>query len=462
MAESAVAGEIDAGSAAVALLGELISLDTVNPPGNEEIAQELLASRLSDAGFSCELLAAEPGRPNLIARLAGQRPGKTLCLLSHVDVVPFTASDWSFDPLSGAVREGAADRVGAEAGAEVLGRGAQDMKSQVAAEVAAACALGDSGWRPDSGELIVVVTADEEMGAHAGAKWLCEEHPEKVRCDWVVNEGAGIVVELGERRAYTVCIGEKGVFRFNLRTHGRAGHGSMPRIGDNALLKLAPLITALAEQPAVEGDADALAFVGALLGESVDAGGLAEAVSRIAVIDPIAAGVLVEPMLGVSVAPTRVRASEKDNVIPALAEALVDCRVPPGLEGTHVRARIGELLGDGDYEIEFADEVVGNRSSPEGPLYEAIGAWVAGAEPDAVLAPMVMPGFSDSHWFRKELGAVAFGFCPQRSMTLAEALPLIHGADERIKVADVELAADFFVDIPQRMLNHGAADQSAG
>ena len=124
----------------MALLQELIRIDTTNPPGNEEAAQRLLAETLADAGFDCELLAAEPGRPNLVARLAGQSAGPTLCLLSHVDTVPADPSEWSFDPWAGDVVAG-----------EVRGRGAQDMKDQVAAEVAAAAALGRDGWRPARG-----------------------------------------------------------------------------------------------------------------------------------------------------------------------------------------------------------------------------------------------------------------------------------------------------------------------
>src|SRR5436305_7013588 len=110
------------GTGAVELLGELIRLDTVNPPGNEGPAQDLLASTLADAGFACELLEAEPGRPNLIARLSGGEAGPTLCLLSHVDTVPADPAEWSFDPWVGDV-----------AGGHVRGRGAQDMKGQVAA-----------------------------------------------------------------------------------------------------------------------------------------------------------------------------------------------------------------------------------------------------------------------------------------------------------------------------------------
>src|SRR3954452_4157125 len=218
------------------LLQKLIQFNTVNPPGNEQAAQEFLKETLEAAGFECELLAAVEGRPNLVARLTAQSEGPRLALLGHVDTVLADADDWSVAPWSGEVRDGC-----------VWGRGAIDMKSQVSAEVAAACALAEEGWRPDSGQLLVIVTADEEAGAARGARSLCEQMPDRVRCDLVVNEGGGPSFSLGDKRYYLVEVGEKGVFRFTLTTHGSAGHASMPRIGDNALSKLAPLIEALSD-----------------------------------------------------------------------------------------------------------------------------------------------------------------------------------------------------------------------
>src|SRR3954470_8304846 len=215
------------GPSAVDLLGRLIQTNTVNPPGNEGQVQEFLRQTLTGAGFECELLEAEPGRSNLVARLRGARDGQTLAFLGHADTVRADPDEWSFDPWAGDVVDG-----------WVRGRGALDMKGQVAAEAAACMALAESGWRP-AGELLLVLTADEEAGGRLGAQWLCEEHPETVRADFVVNEGGGSLVELGERRLYTLSVGEKGIFRINLRTTGRAGHASLPKIGDNALLKLA-------------------------------------------------------------------------------------------------------------------------------------------------------------------------------------------------------------------------------
>ncbi len=435
------------GTEAVELLQQLIRIDTTNPPGNEQPAQELLAATLAEAGFECELLAAEPGRPNLVARLRGRDQGPTLCLLGHADTVPADASEWSFDPWAGDVVDG-----------EVRGRGAQDMKDQVAAEVAAAAALGREGWRPRHGDLLVVTTADEEMGATAGAQWLCREHPDKVRSDYVLNEGGGVAFELGGRRFYTISVGEKGVFRFRVHARGVAGHASTPALGDNALLKLGPLLEKLRRQPPPEPTPEGVALLSALSGRDLDAEPerLEEALDDVRAAAPQVAAYLIEPMLRVTLVPTQARASAKENVIPSHAELLVDCRVPPGMDEADARRRAEEVLGSPNgaaspagsstpYELEFVEHATGNRSPSRSPLIEMIEAWLSRVDPGAVLIPSVMAGFSDSNWFRQAFdSALVYGFCPQRELSLVEAVPLVHNADERAAVADIGLATSFY------------------
>jgi acetylornithine deacetylase/succinyl-diaminopimelate desuccinylase-like protein len=421
------------------LLQRLIQFNTVNPPGNEQAAQEFLRELLEGAGFECELLSAIEGRPNQVARLKGKSDGPTLCLLGHVDTVLADPEDWSVDPWSGELRDDC-----------VWGRGALDMKSQVAAEVAAAVALAEEGWRPQAGELKLVLTADEEAGAEYGAKWLCEQQPDKVRCDLVVNEGAGELLEYDGRRIYPVCVAEKGVFRFTLSTHGRAGHASIPRIGDNALTKMAGVLDALREPvPAYEPSPEPEALMRAM---GVDTGDLEAALKQVAEEDERVA-VILEPMLGVTLAPTMIRASEKINVIPARAELGVDCRVPPELGEEHALKRIHQVLGEDGYDVEFRDTVVGNRSPIDTPLMDRIRSFVEREDPGAEVAAMVLPGFSDSRWFRDAFpDCTAYGFFPQNTMDLFEATPLIHGADERIPVADLGLAAAFYADLAVEVL----------
>jgi acetylornithine deacetylase/succinyl-diaminopimelate desuccinylase-like protein len=430
------------GPRAVELLQRLIRANTVNPPGNERPLQEELAATLTDAGFECELLAAEPERPNLVARLRGS-DGPTLTILGHIDTVRADPEEWSRDPWSGELVDG-----------WIWGRGALDMKGQVASEVAACLELGRSGWRP-AGELLLVLTADEEAGGGLGAQWLCETHPDRVRTDFVVNEGGGSRIELGDRRLYTLSIGEKGIFRIRLKETGRAGHASLPRIGENALLKLSGHLAALTEQPPPEPTAVGEALLEALLGKPfAGSEGIRAGLERLRAEAPLLADYLVEPMLGVTLSPTKAQAGKKANVIPSEAEALIDCRVPPGYGEDEARRQLAALIGEGDYEIEFSEAVVGSSSPIDSPLADAIRAWVGEADPGAELAPTVMRGFSDSNAFRAAFpGAIVYGFCPHRQIGLIEQAPLIHGADERVPVADIELAAGFFYELPRRMLS---------
>lgn len=423
---------------AVALLQRLIRFKTVNPPGSEREAQLWLAALLEEAGFECQLLARDPERPNLVARLRGSESGRVLCLLGHVDTVPADPGEWSRDPWSGEIVDG-----------EVWGRGALDMKSQVAAEVAACLELGRSGWRPAAGDLLMVVTADEEAGAAFGAKWLCERQPDAVRCDFVVNEGGGDLFEFEGRRFYTICLAEKGNFLFRLRTRGRAGHASLPAMGENALLKMAPLLARIgAEQPPYEPSPEVDLFLETLLGEPVD--DLGAALERVRASEPRLI-VMLGAMLGVTLVPTMIRASAKDNVIPSSCEALIACRVPPERGEDHARERIAAVLGEGDYEIEFVEAVAGSRSGVDTRLMRAIQSWIGRVDPSATVAPMTLPGFSDSHWFRQAFGAVAYGFFPQQT-PLFESAPLVHAPDERVAVADVELAARFYADLAREIL----------
>jgi acetylornithine deacetylase/succinyl-diaminopimelate desuccinylase-like protein len=267
----------------------------------------------------------------------------------------------------------------------------------------------------------------------------------------LLNEGGGEVLEYEGRRLYSVCCAEKGVFRFTVTTDGIAGHASIPHMGDNALLKMGPVLDRMAaRQPSFDLTEEPRAFL-AGLGEEVD-GDPAAALERVRAADPRLA-VLLEPMLGVTVVPTRIRASEKINVIPSRAELKVDCRVPPGLGEAKALARIQEVLGTEGYSLRFDEQVSGNRSPMESQLMDAIRDWLGEADPQGTVVPTVLPGFTDSRWFRVAFPeCFAYGFFPQKHMDLFATAPLVHGADERIDVRDLGFAAGFYHHLPSRVL----------
>ena len=442
------ASSLPLGDHAQELLERLVQLRTVNPPGGEQVAQEWLAAQLTDAGFSVDLLSAVPGRPNLIAELApegGATGGPILTLLSHVDTVLADPSTWQHDPWSGHV-----DDAGF-----LWGRGAIDMKSQTAAEVAAAISLARSGWRPASGVLRILVAVDEEVGGTLGARWLSETHPERIRTDIVINEGGGAQLRIGDRRFYSLGVGEKGVCRFALRTRGRAAHASTPAVGDNALLKLVPVLAHLAdaELPIDLTDAPRALLEGLGL---LPAGATPEqAVAALREQAPDLAP-LVEPMLRVTAVPTMAEASSKINVIPARAEVRVDCRIPPGMDEATARGRVRELVAPlaDSVELEFTETIIGNGSPFDGPVVDAITGWLAEHDPEADgVVPTILPGFTDSRWFRATFpDCAAYGFFPHRHMPLTQTYPLMHAADERIDLRDLTFAAHAYRDLVVTLL----------
>jgi acetylornithine deacetylase/succinyl-diaminopimelate desuccinylase-like protein len=407
------------------LLSRLIRVDTTNPPGNETAAAELLRDYLEANGVDCELYARVPERANLVARIRGRGDGPTLLFLSHTDVVLADAGEWSVPPFSGAVVEG-----------EVWGRGALDMKGEVAASAVALASLARDGFEP-AGDLIFAATADEEVGDGFGLSWLCAEHPDAIRCDYAVNEGGGDRLELGGGSYYVCSTAEKTTAPIRIHVHGRSGHASMPGIADNALVKAALLIERIAAyrpEPQIQQEVEA--FLRTVLGEVPPPPAVVE---RARELDEVAAALL-EPLLSPTFSPTMIAASRKRNVIPALCTVEVDCRLLPGQSPADVESVVRAILGDDvRYDLEFLEAEGGTRSPLDTPLWQALEAWVADVDPGARLAPLVCAGFTDSHWMRDAFGTVAYGFFPMRAMDAETAARLVHSADERIPVDDLEL-----------------------
>jgi acetylornithine deacetylase/succinyl-diaminopimelate desuccinylase-like protein len=415
------------------LLQQLIRLDTVNPPGNETAAAELLRDYLAESGVESELYAKVPERANFVARLPGTGDGPSLMLLSHTDTVVADAAEWQLDPWSGELRDD-----------EIWGRGALDMKGQVAASAVALATLAREGFRP-AGDLVFAAVADEEVGEGFGLPWLCAEHPDAVRTDYALNEGAGDRIELLGRPFYLCSSAEKMSSPFRLGVHGRAGHASVPGIADNALVKAAPLIEKLAAyRPELQLGPETSVLVEAIAGRPLEA---AEALELARELDHAAAELL-EPLLSLTLSPTMISASERRNVIPHLCEVVVDCRLLPGQTQAEVEPMLREVLGEGDYDFEWIEGRGGTRSALETPLWDAVESFVAEIEPEAALLPVSVAGFTDSHWLREAFGTVAYGFFPMRTMDPQLAARLIHSADERIAVDDLELGV--------RCLRHAA------
>jgi acetylornithine deacetylase/succinyl-diaminopimelate desuccinylase-like protein len=389
----------------------------------------LLRDYLAESGVASELYAKVPERANLVARLPGRGGGPSVLLLSHTDTVVADRSEWQVDPWSGELRDG-----------EVWGRGALDMKGEVAASAVAIASLAREGFEP-AGDLIFVAAADEEVGVGYGLPWLCEEHPEAVRADYALNEGGGERIELAGRALYLCSTAEKMSSPFRLRVHGRAGHASMPGIADNALTKAAPLIERLAAyRPELRLEEEADALVQTIAGQKL---GAEEALALARELDPYAAETL-EPLLSLTLSPTMISASGQRNVIPSTCEVVVDCRLLPGQTQAEVEPLLREVLGEGDYDLEWIEGRGGTRSPLQTPLWDAVAGFVAEADPEAAVVPICVAGFTDSHWLRESFGTVVYGFFPMRTMDARLASRLIHSADERAHVEDLAFGVECF------------------
>jgi acetylornithine deacetylase/succinyl-diaminopimelate desuccinylase-like protein len=419
-----------------ALLRDLLRVDTTNPPGHETAAATLLRDYLEASGVECELVAREPDRANLVARIRGTGDGPSLALLGHTDVVPADPAGWQHPPFAGDL-----DDAG-----YVWGRGAIDMKNETASRAVTLAVLARSGFRP-RGDLMLIAEADEENGTDVvGLQWLVRERPD-IRADYVLNEGASERLTLADgRTVVTINVGEKATLPALVTALGRAAHASTPLAGANAVPRLATLIGRLAaHRPPRRLLPATRALLEALVGE-VD-GDLDGAIARAQRLHPAFAE-LVAPLFSTTIAPTRLRGSDARNVMPARASVECDCRVVPGTTEDELAAELATALGtDLPHEVEFLEPPNGGSVSPIGtPLYEVCRAWVAENDPGAILLPTVCTGFTDSHFMRDAFGSVAYGFWPMRHTPYEVAAAGIHSVDERIHVDDLGYATRFHVE----------------
>jgi len=424
---------------ATRLLQELLRQNTVNPPGNEILAANVLRDYFARDGIEVELYSRDPARPNVVARLKGG-DGPSLAFLSHTDTVLADPAEWDRDPWSGDLVDG-----------EVWGRGALDMKSQVAASAVAFASLKREGFEP-AGELIFLTVADEEVGQGAGwgLRWLVKEHPEAARCDYAINEGGGDRLPLGGYPVYLCATAEKMSAPFTLRVRGRSGHASMPGIADNALVKAARYVEALgAYEPPRSMIPEARGFLEAVLGEAPP---LDEALARAGELSPLLPP-LVEPLLSLTLSPTMIDASHQRNVIPALCEVTVDCRLLPEQTPADAEPLIRAALGNGSYELEWIEATGGTRSALETPLWDALAGFVSEIEPGARMAPIACAGFTDSHYLRETYGTTAYGFFPVKAMDPQLATTLVHSANERVAVDDLELGTEMLRAVAKTLLS---------
>jgi len=436
------------------LLSKLISINTTNPPGNEIEAAKYLAEDLKKDGFACELFESAPGRGSVVTRLKGTGEKPSLLLLSHLDVVAANPKEWSVDPFSGLVKEGF-----------VWGRGALDMKGMTAVEAMVMRLLRRNNVKL-KGDVILAATADEEKGGEAGAGWLVNDHPDKICADYVLNEGGGMAVPIEGKNLFTVNTAEKGILWFRVKAKGTPGHGSVPTIGDNAILRMNRVVDKLGNYrakimivPTVSqflieaGKGNKLLQQGvSLLLANPDTGD--QILDMLAQTDRIMAEEL-RARLRMTITPTMIHGGVKENIVPSECETVFDCRVLPGQTPEEALKTVKDLLKDvglDKLEFEIIQANGPSESETTTPLYELIVRVIKEFEPNCSAAPSLLTGGTDSRFFRK-LGSKCYGFHPVRpDIPYGEMLKSIHGIDERISIENLVFGTSVLYNVVERFM----------
>jgi len=429
---------------AVQILSDYIKVDTTNPPGKEMAGARYLQGLLEKEGFSATVLESQPERGNLICVLKGRDSLAPLILLHHIDVVPAEAEKWKHSPYSGAVVDG-----------EVWGRGAQDCKSLGVMELVAFLLLKREGFQPKR-DIVYMATADEETGAKWGVNWLFQNHAERMKAEYVINEGGGVGMIVGKRNVYTCQTAEKGICWLKLTFRGKPGHGSVPH-EDNCIAKMgkaierissyrSPLRRTLTTENFIKGIAEEQRFPRSFMMRQLLNPLFSKAVER-RIPDPGLRG-MVGAILRNTFVPTVVQGGQKTNVIPSECSCQVDCRILPGVEPEMIKAEVRDLLFDlKDYEVEVLQTSPASESPADNPLCRAFEKTLRRLDPKAKMIPTMLTGGTDSRFFRDK-GTAAYGFQPMAPLdNLSEYLSRVHGHDERVSAESLRFGTRVLFEI---------------
>ncbi len=428
---------------AMQLLSDFIRIDTSNPPGRERAACDWLAGifrreGIDDIAFYDASDSSENGadRMNMTATMTGDGSKQPLVLLSHTDVVPVERQYWDFEPFSGAVADGV-----------IYGRGALDMKSMGIMELMAMLIIKRHKL-PHTRDIVYMALADEEAGGKWGIEWVEQHHPELLDAEYVINEGGwGTAEVLGTRRpSFNCSISEKGPLWLKLTAEGHPGHGSVPH-PDNALERLVRALQRVqdwsrpvAVVPELRGYFDRL-----YRNRVLDAEPSQATMEKLAERNLLARAILTN-----TISTTTLHAGIKHNVIPAIAEATLDCRLLPGVDHERFTQDVREVVNDKKVRVEPVFSASTEASPTDTELFGLIENVVHDHVEEALVLPSLSAGFTDSRVFRKH-GVTSYGFIP--IVLEQEDAATIHGHNERITVDNLRLGTQILFETVRRLCN---------
>lgn len=406
---------------AVDFCRDLIRYDTQNwgqgRASGERDAAEYCAQILRQAGFEPEFYEGAEDRTNVITRWQGTDPeAGALIIHGHLDVVPAQAADWQVDPFAAELRDGL-----------IWGRGAVDMKDMDAMILAAVLQLAREGFTPRR-DMVIAFFADEEDNGTWGAGWMVEHHPEVFTgATEAISEVGGFSVDIAGRRAYLIQTGEKGKSWTKLVAEGTAGHGSVLQ-HDNPVVHLAEAVSAIGnyEWPVeyTKTTRALMEYISELTGipfEEDDPSALLEATGP--------AAKFIAATLRNTTNPTLLEAGYKQNVIPGVAEALLDSRTLPE-QDEKVAAILHELAGE-NIRFELLNDGPSIEAPFSGVLVDQMMAALAAEDPDGVVLPYLLGAGTDNKRLAA-LGITGYGFAPLQLPPELDFTGMFHGVDERV------------------------------
>ena len=427
----------------VELLRRLVRFDTTNPPGNERACVEFIRDVLAARGIESEMLARDPERPNLIARLPGQGEAPPLLLQGHVDVVPVAGQQWTHPPFAAEIHDG-----------YIWGRGTLDMKGGVAMMLAALLRAHAEGMVP-AGDVVFCALVDEEAGSADGSQFLTTWHAERFAgIRFALGEFGGFTFYAAGKRCYPIMVAEKQAIGVRATIRGRGGHAAYPVRGE-ATAKLARFLWRLDRRrlpvhitPAPRQMIEALAAVlprtqGAVLRRL-----LTPALTNrvLDLLGPLGANF--DPLLHNTAVPTVIRGGEKNNVIASEITVELDCRVLPGITTEQLLAELRMLAGP-DVEFEILRAHLNPIAVPDMGLYDTLAGVLKDADPEGTPLPYMLGAVTDGYFFA-QLGIQPYGFLPMR-LPLGWSVPaLAHAADERIPVEAVDFGTNAIFEVLRR------------
>jgi len=421
---------------------QLIEINTTESSGNSTTAAEAMAARLHDAGFPAadvQVLAPNPRKGNLVARLRGSTKAKPILLLAHLDVVEAKREDWSVDPFTFTEKDG-----------YYYGRGTSDDKAMAAIFVANLIRYKQEGWTPKR-DIVLALTADEETGDSNGVSWLLQQHRDLIDAAFALNEGGGGRLKDGKRIYNGVGASEKVYVSFKLETHNKGGHSSVPR-PDNAIYELAEGLTKLGKfQFPVELNEVTRAYFERM--SKLEEGQTAADMAAVAKGDADAAARLSQTavynaLMRTTCVATRLEGGHADNALPQMARATVNCRVLPGDSADEVRNTILKILNDPGIEVTWIDKP---KPSPPSPLDVAVMGPIEEVTnefwPGVPVMPLMATGASDSLYLRNA-GIPSYGV----SGLFAELNDSrAHGRDERVGIPQFYDSLQFLYVLVKRL-----------